>query len=687
MATAAPRAPKDDMRSFAAIAARPRGLPAGRRRAGGRRGHDDAAQRRRLPRLRRRDDAHRLLRHPYGDWPRVVDRLDELGVRHLRDGAYGNPGAEWRDWNERYYRAVEHAADRGMRFLFGMGRPGNRTGTLDQLLAVVGGRLRHAAEALEAPNEFDHFVAARAGRPPCATTPSGCTAEPRRTRRCAGCPCWARRWAPGRGLAGPATTARGWTAATSTRTRAGARRARSTCARSLRARQRRLGRQARVGDGGRLPQRAATRRATSRRRRRRAAAVYLVRTFLEHFKKRHRAHVRVRAPGQVARARPARPGAALRPPAPRLLAQARVHGAEEPARDVGPGRRPARCARCACRVSAPAGEVRRLVLQRATARYVVALWRQASVWDRKRRRAVRVAPRTVRRTPPRRDDASRSPIPVAGRRGRPVALRRGRALIDARRAPLLLEVTPGALRDRAFAIVPRVPRYFLDLPGASAPVAWDPHAGPRPERADTRYFGASFTHMERALVDPDLDVYLTWDVRAPAELRRPRRRRRARRRGRSHPALPATACGPSSSATARGPRPAGSPILPRSGLHWLRWLPGRRRRSRGRDRRPRRPPAAARAACCRFRWGRTTRSTCPSRRCAAARPTCSSRAAWSTRGRALHRLASPRVRARREMLDAARRLGRRQPDLRIDVRVTSGFEASGPRRRWSTRRR
>ena len=94
---------------------------------------------------------------PYGDWERVVDRLDELGVRHLRDGANGNPGPEWRDWNERYYRAVELAADRGMRFLFEMGRPGNRTGTLDELLAVVGGRLRRATEALEAPNEFDHF--------------------------------------------------------------------------------------------------------------------------------------------------------------------------------------------------------------------------------------------------------------------------------------------------------------------------------------------------------------------------------------------------------------------------------------------------------------------------------------------------------------------------------------------------
>ena len=92
----------------------------------------------------------------YGNWPRVVDRLDELGVRHVREGVYANP--EWRDWNERYYRAVELAAAHGIRFNFGLNPPGSNTGTLDQLLAVVAGRLRNAAEALEAPNEVDKYV-------------------------------------------------------------------------------------------------------------------------------------------------------------------------------------------------------------------------------------------------------------------------------------------------------------------------------------------------------------------------------------------------------------------------------------------------------------------------------------------------------------------------------------------------
>jgi hypothetical protein len=89
----------------------------------------------------------------YGDWDRVLGRLDELGVRHLRDGVYGNPG--WADWNDRYYAAVDAAAAHGMRFDFIMGQPGNRAGTLDQLVDVVAGRLRGAASSLEAPNEYD----------------------------------------------------------------------------------------------------------------------------------------------------------------------------------------------------------------------------------------------------------------------------------------------------------------------------------------------------------------------------------------------------------------------------------------------------------------------------------------------------------------------------------------------------
>ncbi len=82
-----------------------------------------------------------------------------------------------------------------MRFTFGVGTPGRGTGTLDQLLAVVGGRLRNAAEALEAPNEFDQFVGGRAlGRRACRATARDLYRKVEgATRRSAGCRSSARR--------------------------------------------------------------------------------------------------------------------------------------------------------------------------------------------------------------------------------------------------------------------------------------------------------------------------------------------------------------------------------------------------------------------------------------------------------------------------------------------------------------
>jgi hypothetical protein len=93
----------------------------------------------------------------YGDWARIVDKLDELGIDHLRDGIYANSGSQWRDWNERYYRAVELAAAHGKRFVFSMGEPNYWGGTLDELIDVAGGRLRNAIALLEGPNEYDLF--------------------------------------------------------------------------------------------------------------------------------------------------------------------------------------------------------------------------------------------------------------------------------------------------------------------------------------------------------------------------------------------------------------------------------------------------------------------------------------------------------------------------------------------------
>ena len=97
----------------------------------------------------------------YANWPRLVARLDELGVRHLRDGAYGDQSPSARDYNAYVYKSIDLAAAHGIRFTFLMGGANGETGTLDQLVSVVAGRLRHATEALEAPNEFDKYVGGR----------------------------------------------------------------------------------------------------------------------------------------------------------------------------------------------------------------------------------------------------------------------------------------------------------------------------------------------------------------------------------------------------------------------------------------------------------------------------------------------------------------------------------------------
>lgn len=102
----------------------------------------------------------------YGQWSRVLSALTALGVRHVRDGVYGNPAPQWHDWNEAYYRAVLAAASDGIKFDFGLGQPGSRAGDLAQLVAVVAGRLRGAVDAVEDPNEFDNYSGLAAWAPP-----------------------------------------------------------------------------------------------------------------------------------------------------------------------------------------------------------------------------------------------------------------------------------------------------------------------------------------------------------------------------------------------------------------------------------------------------------------------------------------------------------------------------------------
>ena len=91
----------------------------------------------------------------YRDWGRVVDALDRIGIRHARDAIFANPAPQSRGWNERYYRNIEAAVARGIRFSFITGRPNNDQGSARDLIAVAGGRLRRAVEYIEGPNEYD----------------------------------------------------------------------------------------------------------------------------------------------------------------------------------------------------------------------------------------------------------------------------------------------------------------------------------------------------------------------------------------------------------------------------------------------------------------------------------------------------------------------------------------------------
>jgi hypothetical protein len=91
----------------------------------------------------------------YGDWSRLVGLLGVLGVRHLADGAYGNPAASWAGFNQLFDSRVQLAAAAGLRFTFAMGKPGYQGGSIAQLVSVMSGPLRSAIEAVADPNEFD----------------------------------------------------------------------------------------------------------------------------------------------------------------------------------------------------------------------------------------------------------------------------------------------------------------------------------------------------------------------------------------------------------------------------------------------------------------------------------------------------------------------------------------------------
>ena len=375
----------------------------------------------------------------YGNWPKVVASLRKLGVTHLRDGLYANESPEWRDWTERYYRAVDLAAANGMRFDFGMGRPGAQIGTIDQLVAVASGRLHHAVEALEAPNEFDKYVGGRGWAARLKGYDKALYRKVKSVPNLRSLP-----------FVGPSF---------------------STVQAS-----RRAGRQSSFMDfgnvhpytGGRSPDPAHLKaelgraRAVSGRKpvwateagfhnalharsgqpgvSERVAAVYLLRTFLEHF----RSGISRTYAYELLDEKPDRAGRdpeqhfglmrndfTPKPAYTALRNLLKVVG-------TGGGTSPLRPLRLG--VSGPA-KARSLVLRRADGTYVVALWRLASAWDTDRGHAVRVAPRGVTVTLPR-GARVRVADPVASATGRRVTLRHGRIRLRLADRPLLLTVAP-----------------------------------------------------------------------------------------------------------------------------------------------------------------------------------------------------------------------------------------------------
>ena len=373
----------------------------------------------------------------YGDWPRVVDRLQELGVRHLRDGVYGNPSAQWRAWNERYYRAVELASSRGMRFLFGMGSPGSQTGSIDELAAVVG-RFRHAADGLEAPNEFDHF-----GGGPGWTTAlrdyqrrlyRRVKSDPRlRGLRVVGpsfkAPDAARRVGDQRSLldVGNIHPYTGGRSPTPSHLRTEMARAAMVSARKP----------VWATEAGFHNAVAATSGQPGVPEG--AAAVYLVRTFLEHFRSgipRTYAYELLDQAPEPARSDPERHFGLLRhdfSPKPAFTALKNLLAV------VGKDRTAGSLRPLALTVSKAPRDLRRLVLRKRDGTYVVAVWRDASVWDTADRRPVRVQPRAVGIRVAGAKAASVSD-PVAGRSARRVAVRGGRMSLRVGANPLLLQV-------------------------------------------------------------------------------------------------------------------------------------------------------------------------------------------------------------------------------------------------------
>ncbi|MCW2772354.1 MAG: hypothetical protein JWN91_680 [Nocardioides sp.] len=95
-----------------------------------------------------------FLDTPYADADAVAQKLDDLGVRHVRDDLFLNA--------PRQYAAISTVAQRGIAFDLIMGRPDSGYTPADYVNTVATQLPAGAVESLEGVNEWDHFSRADA---------------------------------------------------------------------------------------------------------------------------------------------------------------------------------------------------------------------------------------------------------------------------------------------------------------------------------------------------------------------------------------------------------------------------------------------------------------------------------------------------------------------------------------------
>ncbi len=327
-----------------------------------------------------------------------------------------------------------------MRFTFLMGGSRSETGTLDQLLEVVSGRLRHATEALEAPNEFDKYVGGRAWAKRLASYSRELYRKAKAHRSLRGLPIIAPSLADA-GSERALGDQHKWLDLGNVHPYTGGRSPDPSHLRTELADASMVSGSKPVwateaGFHNALRDRTGGQPPVSEH----AAAVYLVRTFLEHFRSgidRTYAYELIdEKPDRLGRD-PEQHFGLLRNDYTRKPAFIALRNLMTL---VGRGERQPGLRPLALKVSGRDGDVRRLVLQKADGSYLVALWRTASVWDTKRRRPVGVSTRAVSVRIP---GARRIELadPVASAATRRLRKHRGAVRVPLAGRPLVLHVT------------------------------------------------------------------------------------------------------------------------------------------------------------------------------------------------------------------------------------------------------